>query len=567
MRFREIQWTLPAQFARFALICGAVLGCGGSADQSSLTAGGKALPKVSIAWPQITREFNAPGYARSAKIFITPKGMPDKQIAWVVDRPSSDNASISTYVGPELSVSGPATLAMDFYSNRGGTGSILAFAATTGGIASDGTIKNASGSDLGTVEFTTDVVGVSVNAVDTIVVDVPQPIAISVTSNTNNNWVAIPASTVKYEVVLGADKATVSNGQVTAKKEGAIKIRVTVGSNSVDHSMYAYPKFLTARSLVNLEGNRWTRVNPANGKLYGTFAGSSKVAPNSIAEINPVTGELSNIIRIGSEPRMFEISADGTKAWVSLVATMQIRSVNLVTGQLGTPIRPSFLIDSKSYLGMATTLAINPENPDEVAVCGKRTSPGDESINNTEAGPSVYRNGVLLSSPLDQLVHSCTYLSGTKLVGSFQARNSRILRSYDVGSSSLTQTKELDAGVEYGTYNLVAIDGNTFTTASTIRSATTLEVIQEFTFPSNFTTAVVVDKIARKAWYIYSLKNFFTESNVKSALSCVDLNSNQVVATASIPNIPKAEIGFANRIGAKGLILGGLVIYDNAPGL
>jgi trimeric autotransporter adhesin len=194
--------------------------------------------------------------------------------------------------------------------------------------------------------------------------------AFALTVNGNNftpssviNWNGTPLPTT--DVSVNQLTATVPPTNIAALANDTVTVSTP----------YAYPTagVLTSTgqafsTYVSLANNAMA-YNPKDGYLYVSVPSSvvGKLG-NCIVAIDPVTGNITRQIPVGSNPNQIAISDDGTQLFVGLDGAASVQQVDLTTGQAG----------NQFYLGggngiyvppfTAAGLAVLPGEPNSVAV-------------------------------------------------------------------------------------------------------------------------------------------------------------------------------------------------------
>jgi len=348
-------------------------GCGGSTT-------GSANPKVVIEWDAPVRGVQGPSYAASATITITPI-QTIVATSWSVNRPIGLTAQTITYTGPASPVAGQAILSVTFMSGSNGTGTTVASAAVPVMVLTNGTILNPQGGPLGTISYTSALTAIEMNVTDTTV-GATQTIAIN--GKNGANIVAIPQDAVTLTVTQNPQNVELVGKTMTGVAEGTSTIQATFEALAASVTFNVTPRVATyTRYTFRPNKIAWDSLH---NKLWGTF-GSSSAYPNSIVDIDPVTGAIGTPISVGSEPDQIGISADGTVAYVGLNGDHGVQTVNLVARTAGSTTSFAAFYTN----GIAVDIKANPFDSSEVAVCLSNFA-GDPKV-----GPIIYRGGVAVN--------------------------------------------------------------------------------------------------------------------------------------------------------------------------
>ena len=122
-------------------------------------------------------------------------------------------------------------------------------------------------------------------------------------------------------------------------------------------------------------------------KFYASIPSSAGAMGNSIAKIDPATGQVENFVFVGSEPGKLALSDDGHTLYVSLDGAAAVRKFDLTTQTAGQQFNLGDSTSNGPFF--ANDLAVAPGEPDVVAVSRKnRTSQPDFE------GVAIYDTGV-----------------------------------------------------------------------------------------------------------------------------------------------------------------------------
>lgn len=176
---------------------------------------------------------------------------------------------------------------------------------------------------------------------------------------------------------------------------------------------------------------------PSSGKFYASIPSRAGAMGNSIAKIDPSTGQVESFAFVGSEPGKLALSDDGHTLYVSLDGAAAIRRFDIGTMTPGQ----QFALGDDQFDGplFAKDLAVAPGNPNLVAVSRKVlfTSPDFKGV-------AVYDQGV--RRPLATPGHTGSdYIAFTSsadtLIGLSDSGNG--LQRISVTASGLTVTSSV----------------------------------------------------------------------------------------------------------------------------
>ena len=122
-------------------------------------------------------------------------------------------------------------------------------------------------------------------------------------------------------------------------------------------------------------------------KLYASIPSSEGSTGNSIAELDPVSGSITNQTFVGSEPTQLGQSDDGQTVYVGLDGAASIRSYNILTHTAGA----QFIVGRENTTGpySFTNIAVSPGNPSVIAVARQK-----RNVTPSEGGVAIFDNGV-----------------------------------------------------------------------------------------------------------------------------------------------------------------------------
>lgn len=125
----------------------------------------------------------------------------------------------------------------------------------------------------------------------------------------------------------------------------------------------------------------------ATQKLYASVPSSEGSTGNSVAEIDPVMGSITNQVFVGSEPTHLAPSDDGQTLYVGLNGAGAIRRYNIISHTAGQ----QFSIGRDNFFGpySFSDIAVSPGNPSVVAVARQHTG-----VSPSQAGVAVFDEGV-----------------------------------------------------------------------------------------------------------------------------------------------------------------------------
>ena len=260
--------------------------------------------------------------------------------------------------------------------------------------------------------------------------------------------------------------------------------------------------------------------NPADQMLYASVPSSAGDIGNSIAPINPATGEVGTPIFIGSEPNKLALADDGRSLYVFLEGAYSVRRFDTQTRTPGL----QFPIGQDSFYGVARAadLAVAPGNPNLVAVA--RYYPSTSS----PAGIAIFDNGVprTQSGPGDIVgAQALAFAAATKLYGGGNTH----LETMTVGASGVTVTSMTSFNV--GSQIKLA-NGRIYSSSGQVVDPDAGTLLG--TFASVNTNAFVPDPAAGRAYYL-GRDNF--SSSGPLTLKAFDMNTFVLLGSATLSGI------------------------------
>jgi hypothetical protein len=127
--------------------------------------------------------------------------------------------------------------------------------------------------------------------------------------------------------------------------------------------------------------------NQSTQKLYASVPSNEGTTGNSVAEIDPVMGSISNQTFVGSEPTQLAQADDGATLYVGLDGAASVRSYNILSHTAGQ----QFSLGRDNFFGPYTLsdIAVSPGNPLVIAVARQF-----RGVSPPEAGVAIFDNGV-----------------------------------------------------------------------------------------------------------------------------------------------------------------------------
>ena len=153
--------------------------------------------------------------------------------------------------------------------------------------------------------------------------------------------------------------------------------------------------------------------NEATQKIYASVPSSEGSTGNSVAEVDPVLGSISNQTFVGSEPTHLGQADDGATLYVNLDGAAAIRRYNILTHTAGQ----QFFIGRDNSFGpyVVSDVAVSPGNPSVIAVARQRRDAFPD-----DAGVAIFDNGVqraTTSTPQTTSTTAVVFASPAQLYG------------------------------------------------------------------------------------------------------------------------------------------------------
>ncbi|MBS1701108.1 MAG: hypothetical protein JST12_05570 [Armatimonadetes bacterium] len=455
-----------------ALVAILMVACGGG---STLV-----TPHVSIDWPSLTRNVTAPSYASSVVFTLTPTAS-SKSITWTANRPAGTGAQTVTSTGPQVADGTAGTLDIAFKADADGNGNTVATASAAVKVGSNGVILNSSGGDLGTVGYTSDLTGITVDAPD---VNVGSTVTVTATGTSASGIVALPQDLVDFSITSGNSFATIDKNQVTGVAPGSVTVQASFESlTASDGLTVAIPTIGYTRYDF---GANQIAADVTNNKIWGTFSASS-AHPNSIVDIDVSTGTIGTPIPVGTNPDAIGISPDGTVAYVGLDDDQTIQVVDLTNRTAGATLSYTQL-DANT---IPIDIKVNPLNNNEIAI-------GVKSMQNgAQRGPYVVRNGgtAIAATVETGGFQSLDWISGTEIV----RNQTGTLATYTVTSTTVDQTQRVVLSPQVSGNLHLSTSSRLITDDGQVFSSTDFSKLGDLMSPDSF-LRVAADNSHDMAW-------------------------------------------------------------------
>ena len=198
-------------------------------------------------------------------------------------------------------------------------------------------------------------------------------------------------------IVIGVALATILMSSIVALRPGSAKLPNESERRFLSLDPSTAVQADTHRVLQTSIVTKDVVFDRNTGKFYASVPSRAGAMGNSIARIDPVTGNVEGFVFVGSEPGKLALSDDGHTLYVSLDGAAAIRRFDLTTQTAGA----QFSLVEENFDGpfFVKDLAVAPGNPDVVAVSRKVLN-----ISPDFKGVAIYDHGV--KRPLTTPVHT-----------------------------------------------------------------------------------------------------------------------------------------------------------------
>ena len=235
--------------------------------------------------------------------------------------------------------------------------------------------------------------------------------------------------------------------------------------------------------------------NQTTQKLYASVPSSEGSTGNSVAEIDPVLGSITNQTFVGSEPTQLGQADDGETLYVGLDGAAAIRRYNMVAHTSGSQFYVGRHTDNGPYA--FTDIAVVPGNSSVIAVARQfRNFGGDNS-----GGVAIFDNGVQRpnTGPIFSDGSSLLAFASPSVLYGNNGRQAQGLSTMSVDNSgvTVTSTAPFTAG------NSMILDNNRlYGSTGEVINPTTGEPVGIFSGVSTRDTLHAVDSANGRAFFL-----------------------------------------------------------------
>ena len=284
-----------------------------------------------------------------------------------------------------------------------------------------------------------------------------------------------------------------------------------------------------------------------SGKFYASIPSRAGAMGNSIAKIDPLTGQVESFVFIGSEPGKLAMSDDGHTLYVNLEGAGAVRKFDTTTQTAGQ----QFALGDSTSSGpfFVKDLAVAPGEPNVVAVSRKNmtSSPDFEGV-------AIYDNGVQRSvrtpghTGSDFIAFSA---SSSTLFGSSTGGGVVQKMSVTPTGVSVVSSTSASSGGDFKFNN-----GFLYLPAGQVFNGTTMQAAGTFTL--NAPTGPPEVEPDATVSRVYFLTGDFAFSDTDSrtmTIQAFDQNTFVPVGSLAIPSV-RGSLSSLVRWGANGLAFG-----------
>lgn len=200
---------------------------GGGGGGGGTTSAAVQTVKVDIAWPDRSRSINGPNSALSAVVKLHGAGPDGSDFSFSFDRDGGPAAHITEYTSATAALTGNWPMSIRFFANPGATGDLVGAADATVQLASDGSLKNDTGADLGAITPSMSVASVELLPGQSVNVGEHKDIAFTA-RDANNQIVAVTPGSALFSVTNGASFLQFAGGQAEGLAPGTATVTATV---------------------------------------------------------------------------------------------------------------------------------------------------------------------------------------------------------------------------------------------------------------------------------------------------------------------------------------------------
>ncbi|MGV3614977.1 MAG: hypothetical protein ACO1SV_06540 [Fimbriimonas sp.] len=481
-------------------------GCGGSGGGGNPGGGGgngtTATPRVTIAWPARSRDFEAPASALSASIVLDDAAADGSDFSFQVNRPAGAAASIQTHPAPASIRTGTYLATLRFHAGETATGDVVGMTSATVKIAADGTFRRPDGAALGSIGFTGTVDRITVPYNQAVAEDETVDLAVSAFSREGNLLVISPGS-AKIEVTGGGNFLRANaDGTVTGLAAGTATVLARMDGMASQHTeVQVLLAKITPRS-VDVP-SKAMHYDSVRNRLWLAVPPSSS-SGNSIVDVNPSTGAVGNPIFVGSDPDLLDMSDDASTMYVGLRGAQAVRRVNLETRTAGLTFSLSNQYNDRLF---ATDIKVQPGSNDTVGITTANIS------SSGTYGPAIYDNGVRRPNMLSTYQGTDLVWTAPDRIVTFNASHTGAeLIDVRVDATGTSITREVRDGLGAFSSDLYRFGGRLYGANGEVVNETTLDRIGTFsrqgTVYADGWVGPAVDVVAHRAYFVEVHPNF-----------------------------------------------------------
>jgi hypothetical protein len=228
-------------------------------------------------------------------------------------------------------------------------------------------------------------------------------------------------------------------------------------------------------------------------RLYASVPSTEGSTGNSITEIDPVAGSITNQTFVGSEPTQLGQADDGATLWVGLDGAASIRSYNI----LNHTARTQFIVGRENSTGPYgfSDIAVSPGNPSVIAVARAK-----RNVSPSEGGVAIFDNGVQRPNTGPEFGGSrfSTFASPSLLYGNYFAGINNM--TVDNSGVTVTSTTRFEAGNA-----MFLANGLLYGSSGQVLNPTTGEIVGRFTGGFTGNEIHAVDAANGRVYFLFGI--------------------------------------------------------------
>lgn len=279
--------------------------------------------------------------------------------------------------------------------------------------------------------------------------------------------------------------------------------------------------------------------NAPMGVLHASVPSSFGVSGNSIVNVDPTTGSVSQPVFVGSEPNKLALSTDGTVLYAGLDGAAAVRRFDVTTNTAGNQFAVG--IDPFSGAQTAADLAVSPGNSNVVAV-----SKTCSFLSPSGTGIVIFDNGIARPALTGGFGESAAFLAYSNSDATLYSSPASFgnLRTLTVDASGVTSSS-LSSFTLGG--DLQFVNGSVYGANGRVVNPATNTLMG--TFQGVGSGPFVVDATVGRAYYMIGNS---TNLDKTVTIRSFDINTFVAVGDATVSDVDGAASSMV-RWGANGL--------------